>query len=159
MPWPANFLRRYADPVSVSSVGPLSHAVFRVARLHKALAGRLLRETGLHPGQELVLMALWTDGPQRQGDLAEAIEWDAPTMARSLARLERSGLVRRTPSPDDRRVVIVEATEMSRALEPGVVAAWSELERRTVGSLTDAQQADVLAALARLEETLLGSER
>ncbi|GGM10971.1 MarR family winged helix-turn-helix transcriptional regulator [Promicromonospora citrea] len=145
--------------MSVSSVGPLSHAVFRVARLHKALAGRLLRETGLHPGQELVLMALWTDGPQRQGDLAEAIEWDAPTMARSLARLERSGLVRRTPSPDDRRVVIVEATEMSRALEPGVVAAWSELERRTVGSLTDAQQADVLAALARLEETLLGSER
>lgn len=145
--------------MSISSVGPLSHAVFRVARLHKALAGRLLRETGLHPGQELVLMALWTDGPQRQGDLAEAIEWDAPTMARSLARLERSGLVRRTPSPDDRRVVIVEATEMSRALEPGVVAAWSELERRTVGSLTDAQQADVLAALARLEETLLGSER
>lgn len=145
--------------MSISSVGPLSHAVFRVARLHKALAGRLLRETGLHPGQELVLMALWTDGPQRQGDLAEAIEWDAPTMARSLARLERSGLVRRTPSPDDRRVVIVEATEASRALEPGVVAAWSELERRTVGSLTDAQQADVLAALARLEETLLGSER
>lgn len=145
--------------MSISSVGPLSHAVFRVARLHKALAGRLLRETGLHPGQELVLMALLTDGPQRQGDLAEAIEWDAPTMARSLARLERSGLVRRTPSPDDRRVVIVEATEASRALEPGVVAAWSELERRTVGSLTDAQQADVLAALARLEETLLGSER
>lgn len=144
--------------MTIASLGPLSHALFRAARLHKVLAGRLLREIGLHPGQELVLMALWADGPQRQGDLAGSIEWDAPTMARSLARLERSGLVRRTPSPDDRRVVIVEATEASRALEPKVVAMWSELERRTVGSLTDAQQADILAALVTLEETLLSSE-
>ena len=30
--------------------GSVSHAFFRVARLTKSLAGRLLREIGLHPG-------------------------------------------------------------------------------------------------------------
>ncbi|MCP2267393.1 MarR family winged helix-turn-helix transcriptional regulator [Promicromonospora thailandica] len=140
--------------MSVSSIGPLSHAVFRVARLHKALAGRLLRETGLHPGQELVLMTLWADGPQRQVDLGETIDWDAPTVARSLSRLERNGLVRRSPSPSDRRVLIVEATEASLALRPQVERAWTELERLTVGALSGPQQAEIREALDLLERTL-----
>jgi DNA-binding MarR family transcriptional regulator len=140
--------------VSASTVGPLSHAIFRVARLHKSLAGRLLRETGLHPGQELVLMALWADGPQRQVDLVEAVDTDAPSMARSISRLEKVGLVRRSPSPTDRRAVIVEASEASLALREKVADAWAELERLTVGSLTDAQQAEALASLGLLERTL-----
>lgn len=147
------------DEPSVVTIGPVSHAIFRVARLHKALAGRLLRESGLHPGQELVLMALWADGPQRQVDLVEKVESDAPTMARSLARLEKAGLVGRRPSPTDGRAVIVEATPASDALRAGVEAAWAELERLTAGSLSPRQQADVLAALATLESGLAAVDR
>jgi len=29
--------------------GPISHAIFRVARLHRMIAGNLLRRVGLHP--------------------------------------------------------------------------------------------------------------
>lgn len=133
---------------------PMSSAVFRVARLHKALAGRLLRETGLHPGQELVLMALWSSGPQRQVDLVAAIESDAPTMTRSIGRLERVGLVRRTRSQTDRRAVLVEATEASLGLRAQVEAAWAELERVTVGTLSAARQAEVLESLGTLEANL-----
>ncbi|MBI0384032.1 MarR family transcriptional regulator, partial [Streptomyces albiflaviniger] len=43
--------------------GPVSHAIFRLARLHRMLAGQLLRRIGLHPGQELVMMHLWELGP------------------------------------------------------------------------------------------------
>ena len=138
----------------LSEVGPLSHAIFRVARAHKALAGRLLREAGLHPGQELVLTTLWAHGPQRMVDLVAAIESDAPTMTRSVARLERAGLVSRSPSHTDGRVIIVEATKSSLVLRAKVENAWRELERCTVGSLTQAQQNQALKALAMLEETL-----
>jgi len=138
----------------LSAAGPLSHAIFRVARKHKALAGRLLREAGLHPGQELLLTTLWTQGPQRMVDLVAAIESDAPTMTRSVARLERAGLVSRSPSPTDGRVMIVEATNASWVLRTKVENAWRELEQRTVGSLTRAQQSQALKALAMLEETL-----
>ena len=137
----------------------MSHAIFRVARAHKALAGRLLRETGLHPGQELVLMTLWAHGPQRQVDLVEAVESDAPTMARSIARMEKAGLVRRTPSPTDGRAVIVEATEASRALEAKVEEAWGELERITVGDLSAEEQNRIRDDLLLLEENLATAER
>jgi len=134
---------------------PVSHAVFRVARLHKALAGSLLRDLGLHPGQELVLIALWTGGPQRQVDLVEATDTDAPSMARSIARLERSGLVRRTRSTTDRRAVVVEATTQSLRLRPAVEEAWRELERATMGDMTPEEQQEVVGALALLEANLL----
>lgn len=139
--------------------GPMSHAIFRVARLHKALAGRLLRESGLHPGQELVLMTLWSQGPQRLVDLVDAVDSDAPSMTRSVVRLERAGLVHRRPSPTDRRAVIVEATEASLELRAKVEGAWAELERLTVASLSSTEQDAVLRSLTLLETSLSLADR
>ncbi len=141
----------------IAAVAPVSHAIFRVARLHKSIAGRLLREVGLHPGQELVLLMLWAQGPLRIVDLVDAVESDAPSMTRSVARLEKVGLVRRTPSPTDRRAVLVEATEASLALRARVEEAWGELERLTVQALSERHQAQALRSLALLEESLAGS--
>ncbi|MCG7287795.1 MarR family winged helix-turn-helix transcriptional regulator [Cellulomonas sp. ACRRI] len=133
---------------------PLSYAIFRLARLHKALAGRLLRDAGLRPGQELVLMTLWQNGPQRQVDLVRTLDSDAPTMARSIARLANIGLVRREPSPTDRRVVIVHPTEAALDLRQKVTEAWDELERATVGELTPTRVQEMLDALSDLEANL-----
>jgi DNA-binding MarR family transcriptional regulator len=135
-------------------VGPLSSAIFRVARLHKSLAARLLRESGLHPGQELVLMTLWRDGPQRQVDLVRTLDSDAPTMARSIARLEKSGLVRRSPSPTDGRATIVEPTDASLPLRERVEQAWATLERLTTAGLSQRRATEALTLLAELEAGL-----
>lgn len=134
--------------------GPLSSAIFRVARLHKSLAARLLRESGLHPGQELVLMTLWRDGPQRQVDLVRTLDSDAPTMARSIARLEKTGLVQRSPSPTDGRALIVEATAASLPLRAQVEQAWVTLERLTAAALTQRRATEALSLLAELEAGL-----
>jgi DNA-binding MarR family transcriptional regulator len=138
--------------------GPISSAVFRVARAHKALAARLLRETGLRPGQELVLMTLWRDGPQRQVDLVDKLDSDASTMVRSIARLEKVGLVHKEPSPTDRRATIVHATEASFHLRDEVESAWAELERLTVGSMSRSRRTEVLATLTDLESNLSAAE-
>src|SRR5690606_17083302 len=130
---------------------PLSQAVFRLARLHKSVAAQLLRDTGLRPGQELVLMTLWDAGPQRLVDLVQTLDSDAPTMTRSIARLERAGLVARSRSPHDGRVVIVQATEKSLPLRPQVDAAWARLEHLTAGSASEQRQAELLGALRELE--------
>jgi DNA-binding MarR family transcriptional regulator len=133
---------------------PLSHAVFRLARLHKSIAAQLLRDTGLRPGQELVLMTLWETGPQRLVDLVQTLDSDAPTMTRSIARLEKAGLVTRSRSPLDGRAVIVRATEKSRSLRPQVDAAWARLEQLTVGSASAHRQAELLRSLEEIEESL-----
>jgi MarR family transcriptional regulator, organic hydroperoxide resistance regulator len=132
----------------------MSQVIFRVARLHRSIAGRLLRETGLHPGQEIILMTLWRKGPRRPVDLVEAIASDAPTTARSIARLEEAGLVRRSTSPTDRSAVVVEATAASLALREKVLDAWRELERLTTDLLDDDQRTAVMASLGRREEAL-----
>ncbi|WP_460498708.1 MarR family winged helix-turn-helix transcriptional regulator [Glycomyces tarimensis] len=147
------------DDAALTGLGPVSHAIFRVARIHKMFAARLLRETGLFPGQELVMMRLWTEGPQRQVDLARTLGADAPTMTRSIARLERSGFVRRTRSPEDARAMIVEATEDSLPLRAAVERAWSELEALTVGEMTADARSEALAVLGALEHRLLAAER
>ncbi|MBL1098482.1 MarR family winged helix-turn-helix transcriptional regulator [Streptomyces coffeae] len=134
--------------------GPVSHAIFRVARLHRMIAGQLLRPLGLHLGQELVMMHLWELGPQRQTDLVRLLDSDAPTMTRSIKRLENAGFVRRRPCPDDKRAVIIEPTVASQALRREVERIWAELEHASTGDLTPDQQAETLDALRRVEAGL-----
>ena len=143
----------------VGGGGQISHAIFRVARTHKMLAGQLLRETGLYPGQELLMMRLWDDGPQRQVDLVRTLDSDAPTMARSITRLERAGFVRRSPNPTDGRSMLIEATPASMSLRRSVERIWTELEALTVGSLSQDERAAALAALDSLEQQLLAAAR
>jgi DNA-binding MarR family transcriptional regulator len=143
---------------SLADLAPLSHAIFRVARLHKMLAGQLLRQAGLYPGQELVMMQLWTEGPQRQVDLVRMLESEAPTMTRTIQRLEKAGLVRTSRSASDRRSIIVEATKKSVSLRRAVEGAWTELEARTVGGCTRVRRREILSALDALETELLDAE-
>ncbi|MGW6686419.1 MarR family winged helix-turn-helix transcriptional regulator [Streptomyces sp. NPDC054961] len=134
--------------------GPVSHAIFRVARTHRMIAGHLLRRVGLHPGQELVMMQLWGLGPQRQVDLVRLLDSDAATMTRTIRRLEHAGFVRRSPCPDDKRASVIEATTASHALRKEVEQLWRQLEDATVGDTTDDEQAAVLRALEDIEKRL-----
>jgi DNA-binding MarR family transcriptional regulator len=131
-------------------VGPVSHAVFRLARAHKELAGRLLRDIGLYPGQELLLMQLWEAGPQRQVDLLRTLGSDAATMTRSVQRLERAGLVSRSRNATDARSVIVTATAASEPLRAAVEQAWRTLEESTTGGADQQDRAEAVALLDRL---------
>jgi DNA-binding MarR family transcriptional regulator len=140
---------------SAARGGPVSHAIFRVARLHRMLAGQLLRRAGLHPGQELVMMHLWETGPQRQADLISVLGSDSATMTRTIQRLERAGFVRRTPSPTDRRATIIEPTAASQALRRQVEENWDQLEHITTDGLSDTEKAEARKVLERLETNLI----
>ncbi|MGH3448443.1 MAG: MarR family winged helix-turn-helix transcriptional regulator [Nocardioidaceae bacterium] len=139
----------------LAELAPLSHAIFRVARLHKMVAGQLLRQLGLYPNQELVMMRLWADGPQRQVDLVRMLESEAPTITRSIRRLEKAGLVRTSRSATDKRSVIVEATSASMTLRGDVEEAWATLEAQTVGHWSERRRKEVLEVLTALETNLL----
>ncbi len=99
-------------PVPAATLGaPIAYALYRVARLHRMIAGNLLRRVGLHPTQEVLMMYLWELGPQRQTDLVRLLDSDAATMTRTIQRLEHAGFVRRSPDADDKRAHRIEATQ------------------------------------------------
>ncbi|MFE7119604.1 MarR family winged helix-turn-helix transcriptional regulator [Streptomyces sp. NPDC057654] len=139
-----------------STAAPLltSHAIPRIARLHRAAAGRLLRRVGLHPGQEFLMMLLWDQGPQRQAELIKTLELDASTVTRMVQRLEQAGLVARTPDPVDGRAMRVEATGPGHALRADVERVWRELEEQTVAGLDDGERREFARLLARVEGNL-----
>lgn len=143
-----------SEPHPTSSTGPLSRAIISLARAHRALAADLLRDLGLHPGQELLLMHLWEHGPQRQTDLARYVGTDSAAMTRTVQRLERSGFVRRRPGTDDRRVTLVEPTPASQALRPRVAEVWARLEAVTAGALDAVGRAEAAAVLRALERNV-----
>ncbi|WP_433701182.1 MarR family winged helix-turn-helix transcriptional regulator [Nocardiopsis sp. CA-288880] len=141
-------------PGATERLGPVSNAIVRVARLHRMLAGQLLRRVGLHPAQELVLMQLWERGPQRLSDLARLLGSEAATMTRTVQRLEQGGFARRTPSPTDGRVTLVEATTASLALRAEVERVWEELEQSVTRDLGGSEREGVLSSLERMEQGL-----
>ncbi len=134
--------------------GPVSHAIFRLARIHRMVAGQLLRRIGLHPNQELLMMQLWDMGPQSQSDLVIALDSDSATMTRTIQRLERAGFVRRSRSESDRRVVVVEPTAASQALRHEVELIWRRLEEMTLRGMDDGERDEARQVIERLEENL-----
>jgi DNA-binding MarR family transcriptional regulator len=142
-------------PVPAAALGgPISHALFRVARLHRMMAANLLRRVGLHPGQELVMMYLWELGPQRQTDLIRLVDSDAATMTRTIRRLEHAGFVRRSPSADDKRAYLIESTPAGRALRPQVEQIWNRLEEIVAGGIGEREQQTIRRVLDGMEERL-----
>ncbi|WP_329036174.1 MarR family winged helix-turn-helix transcriptional regulator [Streptomyces sp. NBC_00178] len=149
-----------ADPACTAGLpgaahgGPVSHAVSRIARLHRMTAGRLLRGLGLYPGQEFVMMHLWDHGAVRQSELIKAVDLDPSTVTKMLQRLEQAGHVRRRPDPDDRRAVLVEATDESCGLHDAVRDAWSDLEDHTLAGLGTGERDELIRLLAKVEANL-----
>ncbi|MFF8611119.1 MarR family winged helix-turn-helix transcriptional regulator [Streptomyces sp. NPDC015350] len=139
---------------SAARGGPVSHAFSRVARLHRIAAGKMLKGAGIYPGQEFLMMYLWDTGAVRQSEVIKAIGLDPSTVTKMLQRLEQAGHVSRCPDPDDRRAVLVDATEDSCALHSEVERAWTDLEEHTLAGLDRGEREELARLLAKVEENL-----
>ncbi|MFI8075462.1 MarR family winged helix-turn-helix transcriptional regulator [Streptomyces sp. NPDC086033] len=121
--------------------GPMSYAIFQLARAHRARAAAMLREMDLHPGQELLLMQLLDRDGQTQSELLESVGLDHSTVSKSLRRMQDAGLLVREPAAHDRRVMVVHLTDKGRALREPIAAMWQALEETSAQNLS-AQEAE-----------------
>lgn len=119
----------------VQDSGRLSYAIFQLARAHRGYAARLLRDLGLHPGQELLLMQLLDRDGQTQSELLAAVGLDHSTVSKSLRRMQEAGLLVRAPAEHDRRAMRVWLTEKGRAMREDLEGMWAELEQASVANL------------------------
>ncbi|MEU1281089.1 MarR family winged helix-turn-helix transcriptional regulator [Streptomyces sp. NPDC005805] len=143
-----------ARPLAACDGGEVSHALSRVARLHRIAAGKLLRRLDLYPGQEFLMMRLWGAGPVRQSELIREVGLDPSTVTKMLQRLEQTGHVSRSPDPGDRRAVLVEATPRSCALLTEVSEVWAELEEKTLAGLAPHERTELARLLGKVEQSL-----
>jgi DNA-binding MarR family transcriptional regulator len=126
--------------------------VDRMNGLNRRIRRRLdavIAEHGLTYEEWHVLGALRQAGPpfrRSAGSLAKRTELSSGAMTNRLDRLEKAGLVRRTPDPDDRRGVLIELTDagerkwvdtakVQAAYENLIGAALNKREKQELNSL------------------------
>ncbi len=124
--------------------------IAHLGRLLTRASDEELRAVGLSTSQLPVLVAL-KDGEQRtQIDLARLAGVEQPSMAQLLARMERDGLVRREPSPGDRRSSLISLTDAAmQRLEPGRDALRA-VDAKARDGFSDAELASLSALIARM---------
>jgi DNA-binding MarR family transcriptional regulator len=125
----------------LSRIGPL------LARRQESVFNRL----GLNRGEVGMLSALRIARPHHRLSptrLAKGLMLSSAGVTSRIDRLERRGLVRRLPDPDDRRGVIVELTDEGVAAVDAAVAAVATSDRQLVERL-DSQEISQLEGLLR----------
>jgi DNA-binding MarR family transcriptional regulator len=127
----------------LSRIGPL------LARRQEAVFSRF----GVNRGEVGALSALRIAGPPHRlspTNLGRGLMLSSAGVTSRIDRLERRGLVRRLPDPDDRRGIIVELTDEGLALVDEAVAAVAVSDRQLLGRLDDRETAELEGLLRKL---------
>jgi len=100
----------------------------QLARVFSRSLQKRASTLGFSPGQFPVLLELWQEDGLTQKQLLDKLEVEQATLANTLARMERDGLIARTPHPTDKRAQIITLTELGRSLETSAVDAAAEAD-------------------------------
>lgn len=133
---------------------PVGFAVAGMARARRALAASMLADIGLYPGQEILLMQLDHKQGQSQKSLSDFLRIDQSTVAKSVSRLEKAGLVTRRKAEHDERISLITLTGLGEELRRRVIEIWTELETATVSVLAPGEQHDLVLLAEKLALSL-----
>lgn len=117
-----------------------------LARLLIVELNEKMKPYGVTQGQLPVLCCLGENGGQTQTELCEKIQVEQPTMANTLRRMERDGLIRRTACDQDKRQARIYLTEQTR---PSVTALQDKRDE-VIAQMTQEMSLEDLETLHRL---------
>lgn len=118
-----------------------------LARLLERRLAEAIRPLGIVPGQFPILLELWRRDGQNQKMLVEAIDVEQATLANTLARMERDGLIRREPDPNDQRSRLIRLTARAKRLEREATEAADAVNERALRKLPAGQRQAFLATM------------
>ncbi|MBT0663202.1 MarR family transcriptional regulator [Geobacter pelophilus] len=105
-----------AKPTSESMVAEIMDNIRRVFQVVNEQSKKVEKETGLTGPQVWAIKVIFESAPVRVSDLAKMMYLHPATTVGILDRLEKRGLITRTRSSGDRRVVEVTLTDEGREL-------------------------------------------
>jgi DNA-binding MarR family transcriptional regulator len=153
-----------ADVYNLATYEPrrgLGHIIGRVrAQMLAAIDAELARDEFLAPlevtsAQLIVIVNLaGLDCATSASELCKGISYDAGAMTRMLDRLEAKGLVRRTRSPDDRRLVNLELTQAGKAAYPRLREISMRVLNRSLRDFSRDEASTLESLLLRLAHNL-----
>ncbi len=120
------------------------------ARLYARAIDIALSGTDVSSGMLPVFFALSGGEPRTQKEVAQAASVEQPTMAATLSRMERAGLIERTGHPTDRRSSLIRLSTKGRKQLLDVQRAVREVNEASLAGLAPADQARFREMLKRV---------
>lgn len=130
------------------------HLISLASRGFTRLSEARLKPLGFGVGHLPVLVALRDGQASTQRDLARFARIEQPPMAQMLARMERDGLIRRTPDPADGRSSRITLTEVAQARLPDAIAVLMQGNAEVLSGFSEEEAATLVQLLTRLIDNL-----
>ncbi|MGP4003258.1 MarR family winged helix-turn-helix transcriptional regulator [Streptomyces sp. 8N706] len=137
----------------------LGYQVNHLARLLERALRVRIEEYGVVPGQFAPLLALYEQDGLTQRELCDRVQIEQPTMANTLRRMERDGLVRRVPDPRDGRQARVMLTERAREIQNSLIDVAHDVNHRAIQGLDASELAVLMRAITLVIKNVESVER
>ena len=135
------------------------YLINHIARIFARGLTERIRPLGLTTGTFPALLELWETDGLTQKQLVERLDIEQATMANTLARMERDGLILRKKDLSDGRVQRVWLTEQARGLrDPAITAAIEENAFELAGLSAD-ERAQFITLMQKIIETTAPAPR
>src|SRR3954469_16942154 len=132
----------------------LSPALTQAARSMRTVLSRNLLESGLYAGQDGVILSLAESDGMTAGGLAQRLGVKAPTMTRTIGRMEAQGFLERKPDAEDARLTKVYLTELGRGSVEGIEMAAAACDRLATQEFSEKEIRNLVRLLKAIDGNL-----
>jgi MarR family transcriptional regulator, transcriptional regulator for hemolysin len=127
----------------------LFHLLYQKTRMLTKEHNETLQKHEIFSSQWSIIYCLKINGPMTQSDIWRYLVVEAPTVTRTLMKLEESGWVRRTPG-SDKRERLVSLTEKAIEQLPMIEKDVRSFEHRMLENLSEVEQDQLFSLLSKL---------
>ncbi|KAB2336082.1 MarR family transcriptional regulator [Cytobacillus depressus] len=130
----------------------LFHSINQFSRHFSKALNEALVPLGIYTAQWTIIYLLKTNGPATQKDLSRYLGVEAPTMTRTLARMEKSGWISKVTGTDKREKQII-LTEAARGMYETWHQAVRTCEDQFLKNVSDQETTEMLSTLKKMSVT------
>lgn len=127
------------------------------SRTHRMM-DRLMKAQGASFSQTRLLLFIAHEGPVRSTDISHGFSLAPRTITEAVDALERDGLVRRDPDPQDRRAKRISITEVGREAIRKAEPSGRRFLDEVFGVLDAGETASLVALMRKLNDRLKSLE-
>lgn len=137
----------------------LGYQINHLARLFEQHLRMRIEGHGVTPGQFAQILALYEEEPLTQRELCERVQIEQPTMAYTLGRMERDGLIERMADPQDGRRAHITLTPRTRGLQSSMLAAARQVNEIATDGMSEAETAEFMSRIEKMIDNFEAASR
>ena len=126
------------------------YLVNNLARLLVEVLRKRIAPLGIVPGQFPTLLALWEKDGLTQKELLALVDIEQATLANTLTRMERDGLIIRKEHPADARARTIHLTEQGHSIRDEAYQTAMQINKEVLADLSDEETQEFLDYMRRV---------